>query len=62
VDVADELGGGVDVAAGGDDGGDAAVGADHEIQYRVLRGRRGASRGPARTARGFAWRGGDLGG
>jgi hypothetical protein len=41
MDVADELGGGVDVAAGGDGGGDAAVRADHGIKYI----------GPTRTAR-----------
>jgi hypothetical protein len=50
VDVADELGGRVDVAAGGDDGREAAVGADHGISIEscgpaVLRGRREALRG-----------------
>jgi hypothetical protein len=53
VDVADELGGGVDVAAGGDGGEDAAVGADHETKYRCY--------GAARTAMGFAWRCGEWG-
>jgi len=37
--VADELGGGVDIAAGGESGGNAAVGANHGYKYRVLRGR-----------------------
>ena len=45
VDVADELGGGVDVGAGGDDGGEAAIGANHGNQYRVLRARRGVALG-----------------
>jgi hypothetical protein len=34
VDVADDLGGGVDVGAGGDDGREAVIGADHGNQYR----------------------------
>ncbi len=48
VDVADDLGGGVDVAAGGDGGGEAAEGTKHEDSVgrpAVLRGRREASRG-----------------
>ena len=44
VDVADELGGGVDVAACGEGGENAAVGADHGYKYRVLRAWREASR------------------
>ena len=39
VDVADELGGGVDVAAVGEGGGNAAVGADHGLSIGVQRGR-----------------------
>jgi hypothetical protein len=46
VDVADDLGGGVDVGAGGDDGREAAVGAEHRISI--------GSCGPTRTAGGFA--------
>jgi hypothetical protein len=47
VDVADDLGGGVDVAAGGEGGGEAAEGTEHDASVgRPAR----TARGPARTA------------
>ena len=57
MDVADDLGGGVDVAAGGEGGGEAAEGANHAASVFVLRERREASGGGQIGVRlGFDWK------